>query len=95
MKKSLTIILLVLIASLAIAQNTVKAGDRISGTVSDETGPLFGATVCEINAQGRIVESTVTDSLGMFTMKVQNPEDSLRFSYVFTSRLASTPSSRW
>ena len=82
MKKSFTIIVLALIASLATAQNAVKAGDKISGTVSDDMGPLFGATVCEINFQGRIVESAITDNNGHFIMKVQNPDDSLRFSYV-------------
>ena len=82
MKKSITIIVLALFASLATAQNTVKAGDKISGTVCDETGPLMGATVCEINFQGRIVESAITDNNGHFIMKVQNPEDILRFSYV-------------
>ena len=60
----------------------VKAGKKISGVVSDEFGPLFGATVCEIDDKGRIVESTITDDKGHFTMKVLNPQDRLRFSYV-------------
>ena len=72
----------------------LKAGDKISGTVLDAAGPLLGATVCEINTYGRIVESTQTDSLGMFTMKIKNPQDSLRFSYVGmkTMKLAINPS---
>ena len=88
MKKSFTIIVLALIASLATAQpismeeKAVKAGDKISGTVCDETGPLMGATVCEMNAYGRIIESAITDNNGHFIMKVQNPEDIIRFSYV-------------
>ena len=60
----------------------VKAGKKISGVVSDEFGPLFGATVCEIDGKGRIVESAITDDKGHFTMKVLNPQDRLRFSYV-------------
>ena len=59
----------------------VKAGDKISGLVGDEAGPLMGATVCEVDAQGRIVESAITDINGRFVMKVQNPENRLRFSY--------------
>ena len=59
-----------------------KAGDKISGNVYDDIGPLMGATICEINAQGRIVESAITDINGHFVMKVKNPEDQLRFSYV-------------
>ncbi len=60
----------------------VKAGDKISGTVSDEVGPLMGAIVCEIDAKGRVVESAITDNNGHFVMKVRNPQDRLRFSYV-------------
>ena len=61
---------------------TVKSGDKISGTVSDEAGPLMGATVCEIDSNGRIVESAITDMNGDFSMKVKNPQDRLRLSYV-------------
>ena len=60
----------------------VKAGDKISGLVGDEAGPLMGATVCEIDANGRITESAITDIHGGFTIKVKNPEDRIRFSYV-------------
>ena len=60
----------------------VKAGDKISGTVGDEYGPLMGATVCEVNANGRIINSMITDLNGHFVMKVVNPKDRIRFSYV-------------
>ena len=60
----------------------VKAGDKISGLVGDEAGPLMGATVCEVDANGRIIESAITDIHGGFTIKVKNPEDRIRFSYV-------------
>ena len=60
----------------------VKAGDRISGALSDEAGPLVCATVCEMDANGRITESTITDQNGVFFLKVKNPEDRIRFSYV-------------
>ena len=54
----------------------------VHGNVSDDTGPLMGATVCEIDGNGRIIESAVTDLNGNFTMKVRNPKDKIRFSYV-------------
>ena len=63
-------------------KKTVKAGKTISGTVGDEAGPLMGATVCEIEANGRIVVAGITDANGYFTLKVKNPEDRIRFSYV-------------
>lgn len=54
----------------------------VHGTVSDDFGPLMSATICEIDANGRIVESTLTDMNGNFTMRVRNPKDKLRISYV-------------
>ena len=60
----------------------VKAGDKIRGLVGDKAGPLMGATVCEIDLNGRIVESTITDEHGGFTIKVKNPKDHIRFSYI-------------
>ena len=54
----------------------------VRGTLSDDMGPLMGATVCEIDATGRIIESTVTDFDGNFTMKIRNVKDKIRFSYV-------------
>ena len=60
----------------------VKAGDKIRGLVGDEAGPLMGATVCEIDANGHILESTITDIHGAFLIKVKNPKDRIRFSYV-------------
>ena len=54
----------------------------VHGTVSDELGGLMGATVCEIDANGRIINSAVTDLNGNFTMKVKNSKDKIRFTYV-------------
>ena len=54
----------------------------VHGTVSDDLEPRIGAAVCEIDGNGRIIESAVTDLNGNFTMKVQNPKDKIRFSYV-------------
>ena len=71
-----------LINSVIYVGDSVKAGDTISGTVRDNEVPLMGATVCEINEQGRIVASAITDFEGKFTLKVVNAQDELRFSYV-------------
>ena len=56
--------------------------NSVHGTVSDNLEPIIGGTVCEMDATGRIVESTVTDLNGNFTMKIHNTKDNLRFSYV-------------
>ena len=59
-----------------------KAGDIISGTVSDAYGPVMMANVVEIDAANRIVASAVTDMSGNFSFKLKNPKDKLRISYV-------------
>jgi TonB-linked SusC/RagA family outer membrane protein len=63
---------------------SVSAQDitSVHGTLSDDMGPLMGATVVEIDATGRIIESAITDLNGNFTMKVKNQKDKIRFSYV-------------
>ena len=60
----------------------VKAGKKISGVVKDEFDPVFGAIVCEVNENGQVVASTVTDVNGNFTLKVVDPQDKLRISYI-------------
>ena len=54
----------------------------VHGTVKDDFGELMGATVCEIDRNGRIIESAITDLNGNFTMRIRNPKDKIRFSYV-------------
>ena len=60
----------------------VKAGDKVTGTVKDETGALIGANVVEIDGYGRIVGSTITDFNGNFALKVKNPQNKIRVSFV-------------
>ena len=76
--KSIIIVLALLTSTVVQAQNITS----VHGTVSDEMGPLMGATVCEIDGNGRIIESAVTDLNGNFTMKVKNQKDKIRFSFV-------------
>ena len=73
-----------IIMTLALLATTAVSAQisSVHGTVSDDMGPLMGATVCEIDATGRIIESAVTDLNGNFTMKIKNAKDKLRFSYV-------------
>lgn len=55
---------------------------QVYGTVSDDWGPLFGVNVCEMDGTDRIVESATTDMNGNFTMRVKNPKNKIRFTYV-------------
>ena len=61
---------------------TVKAGDKISGTVRDAVGPLMGASIREFDEFNRIVATAVADVDGNFTLKVVNPKYKIRISYV-------------
>ena len=54
----------------------------VHGTVEDEFGPLMSATVCEVDANGRVISSCLTDMNGNFTMKIINTKDKLRVQYV-------------
>ena len=78
------IMVLALMFTTTIGAQTISS---VHGTVSDDMGPLMGATVCEIDATGRIIESAVTDLNGNFTMKIRNAKDKIRFSYVGTKTI--------
>ena len=76
----LRIIILVLLGFIFLtAEAQITA---VHGTVSDDMGELMGASVCEIDGSGRIIEATVTDVNGNFSMRIRNDKDKLRFSYV-------------
>ena len=75
----LFIMIFALMTVTAVSAQTISS---VHGNVSDEMGPVMGATVCEIDGNGRIIESTVTDLNGNFTMRVKNQKDRIRFSYV-------------
>ena len=81
MRKLKYIILTLLLQAFAVAVSAQNI-TSVHGTVSDDVEPLIGATVCEIDANGRIIESAITDLNGNFTMKVQNQRDKIRFTYV-------------
>lgn len=74
--------LLVLVPALMLCGALHAQITSVHGTVSDDMGTLIGATVCEIDNTGRIINSTVTDMNGNFTMPVKNPKNKIRFTYV-------------
>jgi len=78
--KRLTLIIISLVC--LIAAKAQQAGDIISGTITDEMGPVMMANVVEIDASNRIVASTTTDMNGNFSFKLKNPKDKLRVTFV-------------
>ena len=54
-----------------------KAGDMISGRITDDKGPLMYANVCERDSLNRIVAHSVTDIEGKFSFRLVNPENTI------------------
>lgn len=67
---------------LFMAQAVMAQGQRISGTITDNFGPVIMANVVERDANNRIVTATVTDVNGNFSMVIKDPKNKLAISYV-------------
>ena len=80
MKSSIKYLLIAML--LCLAHTAMAQGQRISGTVSDEFGPVMMANVTERDANNRIVSAAVTDVNGNFSMAVKNTKNHLSVSYV-------------
>ena len=76
-KRILLMTLLTITCQLVMAQ-----GIRISGTLTDNEGPVMMGNVVEVDANNRIVNATQTDFNGNFSMQVKSGKNKLKFSYV-------------
>ena len=65
-----------------VTQDTIKAGDIISGTVTNGEEPLWMVNVTERDSKYRIVAHAVTDIEGKFSMRLVNPAHRLEITYV-------------
>ena len=54
----------------------------INGQIKDETGPLIGVNVVEIDKDGRFVSGTTTDFDGNYTLAVSNRDATVQVSYL-------------
>lgn len=59
-----------------------NAQRRISGTVSDDIDVIIGANVKEVDKNNRILNATVTDFNGNFTMTLKDDKSNLVVSYI-------------
>ena len=81
----LSFVLMLLIQASAVtvfAQNKPKAGDIITGMVSDDDGPMLMVNVTERDLSDRIVAHAITDAEGHFSFRLVNPDDSIEITYV-------------
>ena len=69
-------------AALCSTMTIAAQGQRVSGTVSDECGPVIGCNVIEKDANNRNVNATVTDVNGNFQLTVKNPKHKLVVTFV-------------
>ena len=65
-----------------VSQGLMAQGIRISGTLTDNEGPVMMGNVVEVDANNRIVSATQTDFNGNFSMQVKSTKNKLKFSYV-------------
>lgn len=70
------------IGALCSAMTISAQGQRISGTVSDDMGPIMGCNVIEKDANNRNITATVTDINGNFQLTVKNPKHKLVVTFV-------------
>ena len=71
--------LLSLVCNHASAQ---KAGDMISGVVSDKVGPMMLVNVTQRDSLDRIVAQSITDREGKFTFPLLNPGNTIKVTYL-------------
>ena len=64
----------------ALAQ---EGGEMIRGKIRSDMGEdLISAMILEVDATGRVISNTVTDVNGEFSMKIKNPRNKLKCSYL-------------
>ena len=59
-----------------------KAGDMISGVVTDKDGPLVLVNVTQRDSLDRIVAQSITDREGKFTFPLLNPGNTIKVTYL-------------
>ena len=74
--------LAVLVGALLCCATMMAQISNVHGTISDDMGPLTGATVVELDASGRIINSAVSDINGNFSMQVKSQKNKIQFSFV-------------
>ena len=62
-------------ATTVFAQDKPKAGDTISGIISDKYGPAMMINVTERDLLDRVVAHSLTDFWGYFSFLLVNPEN--------------------
>lgn len=85
--KYITALLILLMPNMLPAQTS----GLVRGTVTDtHKEPLIGCNIQEVDENNRVYTAVITDINGDFSLRVKNPKNKLRFSYVgFSPRIVS------
>ena len=70
------------VVTTVFAQDKPKAGDTISGIISDKYGPAMMINVTERDSLDRVVAHSLTDFWGYFSFRLVNPDDRMQIPFV-------------
>lgn len=91
MKKHLVLLSVVLLIQTVVvsvfAQQKPKAGDLISGIVTDSVSPLMAVYITEQDSADRVVAYAYSDLKGEFSFRLVNPADRIHFSFYRKERI--------
>lgn len=83
MKNSILYILLLAVLLSLPGLSLAQSSNLVRGTVLDELDePLIGAAIYEMDKTNRVHSTAVTDINGEFSIKVKNPKNKLKITYV-------------
>ena len=82
MKKAFASFLLLFATTVSVfAQDNLKKGDLIYGTVIENGKPVSGVLVTERNANDRIMAQATTDVNGQYSFRLANPRNMIVVTY--------------
>ena len=81
MKKAFASFLLLFATVSLFAQDNLKNGDLIYGTVTENGKPVAGVLVTERNSNDRIMAQATTDVNGQYSFRLANPRNTIVVTY--------------
>ena len=81
MKKTITLMLITAVITTVSAQDNLKKGDLIYGTVTENGKPVAGVLVTERNSNDRIMAQATTDVNGQYSFRLANPRNMIVVTY--------------
>ena len=81
MKKTIALMLITTVITSVSAQDNLKKGDLIYGTVTENGKPVAGVLVTERNSNDRIMAQSTTDINGQYSFRLANPQNTIVVTY--------------